>query len=62
VHLVIVGHLKTPSAAAKQLREKFGKHFLDITLMRALREAGLGACVQQKKSLLAKKTCSCMQG
>jgi transposase len=55
VHLVTAGRLKTASAAAKQLREKTGKHFSDITLRRALREAGLGACVQQKKPLLAKR-------
>ena len=55
MHLVTVGCLKTTNATAKQLREKIGKHFLDITLRRALREVGLGACVQQKKLLLAKK-------
>lgn len=55
VHLVIAGCLKTASAAAKQLREKTGKHFSDITLRHGLREAGLGACVQQKKPLLAKR-------
>ena len=32
VHLVTTGRLKTASAAAKQLREKTGKHFSDITL------------------------------
>ena len=31
VHLVIVGRLKTASAVAKQLQEKIGKHFSDIT-------------------------------
>lgn len=55
VHLVTAGCLKMASAAAKQLREKTGKHFSDITLRRGLREAGLGACVQQKKPLLAKR-------
>lgn len=55
VHLVTAGCLKTASAAAKQLREKTGKHFSDITLRCGLREAGLGACVQQKKPLLAKR-------
>jgi hypothetical protein len=36
------------------LRKKC-KHFSNITLRRALREVGLGACVQQKKPLLAKR-------
>jgi hypothetical protein len=55
VHLVTAGCLKTTSATAKQLREKIGKHFSYVTLRRALREAALGACVQQKKPLLAKR-------
>ena len=55
MHLVTAGRLKTASAVAKQLREKTGKHFSDMTLRRALREVGLSACVQQKKPLLAKR-------
>jgi len=55
VHLVSVGCLKTASATAKQLQEKTRKHFSDITLRHALKEAGLGACVQQKKPLLVKR-------
>jgi len=40
VHLVTAGRLKTASVVAKQLREKTGKYFSNITLRRALREAG----------------------